>query len=502
MKSLLEVSHIVTKKRVKKIEIFDENTLKSKTSKFNEFYESLMAGKYKNDRDAAQALYGCSPTDDKYRQLKSRFRKRLLNTLFFLDVNVPDTSNYDRAYFSCNKDWTLVKILLANDAPFTAAILARQILTTALKYKFADIIVNCARILRQYSAENDEEKEFEEYDQHVKQYSNILDGEIRSEEFYQRVFMNYYKPPQQLQELREKVDTYCDALVSLSEIYDSPVVFYNMFLVWTYRYEMLNNFEEMNEICDRAEQYITQNPTYYQEDKLATFYHKKMSAMLHLRDFRRGKLSAEKSLKAFPEGSNTWFSFLEYYFLLSVHTENYVNAMSVFTRASTMPRYKKLTLLERERWKVYEVYINYICDVYVTEIPILGQQKRSFKVTRFLTDPILYNKDMRIFTIMMLVAQVLFYLERKNNHSAAEVIERLKTYANRQLKKEENYRTIQFIRLLQQIERAEFQADQIAGHEKYLLRLEQTPFFYRGLINELEVVPYEQLWKIVVSRLK
>ena len=98
MKNLIEVGKIVTKKKVRKIEIFDDHSLRTKNSKFNEFYEALMADKFKNDRDAATFLYGCSPTDDKYRQLKSRFRKRLLNTLFFLDVNLPATSSYDRAY--------------------------------------------------------------------------------------------------------------------------------------------------------------------------------------------------------------------------------------------------------------------------------------------------------------------------------------------------------------------------------------------------------------------
>ncbi len=87
MKNLIEISKIVTKKKVKKIEIFDDHSLKHKNSKFNEFYEALMSNKFRNDRDAASFLYSCSPTDDKYRQLKSRFRKRLLNTLFFLDVN-------------------------------------------------------------------------------------------------------------------------------------------------------------------------------------------------------------------------------------------------------------------------------------------------------------------------------------------------------------------------------------------------------------------------------
>ena len=503
MKNLIEISKIVTKKKVKKIEIFDDYSLKNKNSKFNEFYEALMAGKFRNDRDAATFLYDCSPTDDKYRQLKSRFRKRLLNTLFFLDVNLPDTSGYDRAYYSCNKEWTLVKILLANEATFTAATLARQILTTALKYKFADLIVNCSRILRTYSSEAEEEKEYEEYDQYIKQYKDILDAEIRSEELFQRVMMNYFRPVTENFDLKERIDTYCDALIGLSEVYDSPIIVYNMYLVWTYRYEMLQDYEAMIEVCSRAEQYMKDNPTYYQEEKMATFQLKKMSAFLHLKDYKRGKINAEKCLTTFLEGSDMWFAFLEYYFLLAMHTENFINAIAILTKASAHARFKKLGLEEREKWKVYEVYLNYVIEIHGDDNPILKRQnRRTFKISKFLNDPILYPKELRIFTIFLIIAQILFHLEQKQYTNASELIERLKNYANRQLKKEEFYRLIQFIRLLQQLSKADFKFENLSNTEKYVTRLEESPFYYRGLTSELEVVTYEQIWEKVVKRLK
>jgi hypothetical protein len=503
MKNLIEISKIVTKKKVKKIEIFDDYSLRNRNSKFNEFYEALMAGKFRNDRDAATFLYECSPTDDKYRQLKSRFRKRLLNTLFFLDVNLPDTSGYDRAYFSCNKEWTLVKILLTNEAPHTAAALAKQILTTSLKYKFADLIVNCSRILRAYATEIESDKEYEEYDGYIKQYKDILDGEIRSEELYQRVMMNYYRTDIENTDLKDRIDTYCDALIGLSEIYESPVVYYNMYLVWTYRYEMLHDYEAMIEMCSRAEQYMKDNPTYYQEEKMATFQLKKMSAFLHLKDYKRGKINAEKCLQSFPEGSEMWFSFMEYYYLLAMHTENYINAIAILTKASANPKFKKLGSEEREKWKIYEVYINYVIDVFGEENPILRRQsRRTFKVSKFLSDPILYPKEMRVFTIFNLIAQILFLLEQKQYNNATDLIDRLKNYANRQLKKEEYYRLITFIRLLQQLYKAEYKYDNLNGFEKYVSRLKDNPFCYRGLTSELEVITYEQLWDIIVGRLR
>lgn len=502
MKNLIEISKIVTKKKVRKIEIFDDYTLKHKNSKFNEFYEALMVGKFKNDRDAASFLYGARPTDDKYRQLKSRFRKRLLNTLFFLDVNLPSASGYDRAYYSCNKDWTLVKILLANDASFTANALARQILTTALKFKFADVIVNCSRILRRNAAENEDEKAFEEYDAYIKQYSNVLDAEIRSEELFQRVIINYYKPPSKNVNLRERIDTYCDALVGLSEIYDSPVIIYNMYLVWSYRYEMLHDYEAMVEVCNKAENYIEQNPLYYQDDKAATFQLKKMSAYLHLQDFKNGKANAEKALSSFPEGTTRWFTFMEYYFLLALHTDNYINAIAIYNRATGSSKFKKMPPSEREKWSIFDVYMNYIIDTKGKDNPVLeAQRKKIFRLSRFLNDPVLYPKDQRIYTLHKVVGQILYLLEKKSYNQVNEHVERLKNYANRQMKKEEFYRAVQFIRLLQQLAKAEYSIDNISGTEKYYNRLIETPFNYRGLRNELEIIPYDKLWNMILSRL-
>jgi len=461
MKNLIEISKIVTKKKVKKIEIFDDHSLKHKNSKFNEFYEALMIGKFKNDRDAASFLYGCSPTDDKYRQLKSRFRKRLLNTLFFLDVNLPSTSGYDRAYFSCNKDWTLVRILLSNEANHTAASLAKQILTTALKFKFADVIVNCSRILRRYAVSIEDEKAYELYDQYSKQYQNVLDAEIRSEELYQRVIMNYYKPATKNHELEQKIDVYCDALVGLSEMYDSPIVIYN------------------------------------------TFQMKKMSAFLHLKDYKNGKVNAEKCLQSFPEGSETWFNFMQYYLLLALHTENYINALAIYKKATNNTKFKRLSLGEKEVWRVYDIYLNYIIESQGERNPILKMQKRrKFRLSRFLNDPVLYPKDQRVFTILLVVAQLLFFLEKKSYSAATERIDRLKGYANRQLKKEVYHRAINFIRLLQQLAKADYQPKNLSNTDKYFVRLEEEPFKYRGLISEIEVIPYEHLWNMILERLR
>ncbi|MEL6636765.1 MAG: hypothetical protein AAFR05_08430, partial [Bacteroidota bacterium] len=113
-----------------------------------------------------------------------------------------------------------------------------------------------------------------------------------------------------------------------------------------------------------------------------------------------------------------------------------------------------------------------------------------------------YPKDQRIYTVHMVVAQILFFVEKKGYNAITERVDRLKSYANRQLKKEEYHRLIQFIRLLQQLAKADYQIDNLSNVSKYYNRLIETPFLYRGLNAELEILPYEKLWNLILSRLK
>ena len=503
MKNLIEISKVVTKKKVKKIEIFDSAALESANSKFAEFYEALSVGKFRNDRDAATLLYGCSPTHDKYRQLKSRFRKRLFNTLFFIDVNQPSASNYDRAYFTCNKEWTLVKILASNNAHKSAQDLAKSILTTSLKFKFADVIVNCCRILRKYAAEAGDDKLYGLYNEYLKEYSPILDAEIRSEELFQLALIKYRKPSTEIEELKDQLYEYCNALVSLSEAHDSPVINYNMYLVWAYRYEMQRDYVAMLEVCNRAEKYIEDNPNYYQEDKLATFHLKKMTAYLHVRDFKNGRVNVEKSLRTFPEGSKLWFQFLEYYLLLAFHTDNYINAMAIFNRAKNHSKFVKQGHQVLEKWKIYEAYLNYFLESQSDKIAVLrAQASRTFRLTSFLNNPLIFPKHLRTFTVHLVIAQFLYLLEKGQYQQATDRVERLRGYATKQLTKDGQYRMVHFIRLLQQLAKANYDIKSISNTEKYYNRLTETPFLYRGIIQELEIVPFEKLWNYILARLK
>ncbi|WBM75271.1 hypothetical protein [Saprospira grandis] len=508
MKHILEIAKIVTKKKVKKIEIFDDYSLSQKSSKFNDFYEAVVNDKFETDEQAAEYLYGSPSTDDKYRQLKSRFKKRLLNTLFFLDVNLPSASDYNRAYFSSNKDWTLIKILLSNKAYDTAAYLARQLMTTAQKFQFADVIVNCARILREHYALRDEnERLYEEYDQLCKQYQNVLDAEIRSEELYQRVVINYYKPHSKNQDLAGRINVYCQALEGLADLYQSPIVHYHRYMVWAYRYEMLQDYEQMMGVCQDSEQYVAEHPEFYRDDKFAEIMIKKLSAILHMGQYTPSIAPALYKQAMSLQDTDSWFQLMEFFFLLALHGEHYEQAQQVFYEVIGDARFERLEREDQEKWNAFEIYLSYLHQFY----PVLkniepkssrAKRRKRFRLHKFLSDPLEFSKSERMLKVSHLIAQLLFHLEMLDVEAAQAKAEYLKEIANRRLRREEHYRTIQFIRLLYQLSKANFDFAQIGIYQKYLDRLAEEPFRYRGMIDEFEVINYSHLWTLLLERLR
>ncbi|MEZ4987491.1 MAG: hypothetical protein R2795_21005 [Saprospiraceae bacterium] len=502
MKNLIEIASVVTKKKVRKIEIFDDNTLRTKNSKFNEFYEDLTNGLYKNDRDAASKLYNCSPQDPRYRQLKSRFRKRLLNTLFFLDVNKPSASNFDRANFTCHKEWALVKILLDNEAQQSAISLAKSILTMALNFKISEVVVNCARLLREDAAASNLKKEFEEYDDLLKKYELILQAEIRSEELYQRVVMDYYQPDYEDNHLLENIESYSNLLLSLSETYDSPQVFYNMFLVWAMRYEIAGEYEPLIDVCDQAEQYMATYPEYYQEEKLIDFYIKKMSAYLHLGNYNKGQINAEKCLQRFPAGSKTWFTFMEYYLLLALHTEHFIQALAIYNQTVSHKQFVKQDSRFRDKWILLEVVIYF--SLQKTEMVkrlVASKRRQAFSPESFIAQAFNFGADQKMLSVYIAFMQVLFLLDKRKYEGADEKIEYLQLMANRNLHKLEYHRPIQFIRLLLQVKKANYSRDELKNTEKYLTRLSEKPFNYRGVVTQFEPIKLEVLWGVLLDKL-
>ncbi len=504
MKNLIEIAQIVNKKRVKKIEIFDAHNLQHRDSKFNDFYLALQENKFRNDLEAAALLYDCDPSDSRYRQLKSRFRRRLLNTLFFLDANTPVAGNYEQAFYHSNREWTQIRILQSYGAEQSAIALARQLLTTALKYQFSDLVIGCTRLLCDQAAREGDEKDYQKYREQLDTYTGLLQAEIRSEQLYQQVLLEYRKDSPSEPGEYEGLIQAGEELLRLSEKYDSPTISFNMYFVWIMQFELNRDFIGALEVFEQADEY-QQNARkeFYQAGVASRLFIRQMSAFLHLRQFADGRTAAERCLPRIPDGGPEWFKYLEYYLLLSLHTEQYVSAAAILSHVTTHKNYGRLSGLEADKWILYEGFVHFILSMEAERTQLLTKPKREpAAVSKMLDRPISEAKERRPLNFHIMLLGLMRQFNRKRQSGIKDQIELLYTFTISYLRKDYFFRHNQFVRLLHQLVKADLQPRMLSNTHKYESRLKERPFFYRGKLHELEFLPFEKLWALLCDRLE
>jgi hypothetical protein len=505
MKNLIEISKVVTKKRISKIEIFDKSLLNRKESKFNEFYEGLVNDKFNTDEEAAAVLYNTSPLDDKYRQLKSRFSKRLLNTLFFLDSNDPSFSDYHRANYSCNKNWAQIRILLNSGARSAAIKIAAKTLGVAVTYRFSDMVLNCSRILMNNASLSGDEKEYEEYAALTNKALRDVEYEIRAEEMYQRLTINFALAASTTSELSLEAEKYLETVNKLCEQSDSYQLHYMKFQIRIMVAQIKGQYLQTIKVCEEAEKYLHSNPNFNQKIKLANLALVKISSYLQLRDYENGRMNAEKCLDLVAEGSNNWFIFLEYYFLLAMHTENYINAAGIFIKVTNHPRFMYTSEERKEKWKIFEAYINYIFETENLDRDLIATDptKRKFRLLKFLNEVPNFSKDKKGYNVSILVVQIIYMLEKGEYTGIINRSEALNVYCSRYLRKDDSYRSSCFLKMLLTMVKEDFvyeRTKQMA--QKYLRKMQEGDPEGNNMVNEWEIIPYEILWDKVLNRLK
>jgi hypothetical protein len=494
----------VTKKRVSKIEIFDKSLLNKKDSKFNEFYDGLVNERFATDDQAADFLYSTTPLDDKYRQLKSRFSKRLLNTLFFLDANDPSFSDYHRAHYSCNKNWALVRILLGNGARLSAIKVTKKTMKVAQTYRFSDMLLSCARVMMSHSSMQGNEREYEKYADIADEARKNLVAEMRAEELFQRLTIKFAKSASVKVELVDVADSYLEEIRSMIEDCDSYSLHWYYYQIWILSRQIRGDFAGTVEVCEKAEQFLEENPPFNQQKNLAHIALIKLNCFLQLRDYENGRLNAEKCMQLFEEGKQSWFVFLEYYFMLAMHTENYINAAGIYLKVVNHSRFQYTSETRQEKWKIFEAYLNYIFETEGLDRSLLNNnKKRKFRLLKFLNEVPTFSKDKKGFNVAILIIQILYLLEKGEFDAIINRSEALNVYCSRYLRKDDSFRSSCFIKMLLVMEKEDFRFDRTRQMaQKYFNKMEEFSRQEGHEVQDWEVIPYETLWQKVLNRLR
>ncbi len=501
MQGLKELILIVNKNKLRSLELmrspFDYQ------SKTGQLYEAINKNDIASDDEASEKFYPDDQQGANYRKLKSTLKNRLINALFFIEVNQPSYNDYQKAYYECYKNWAAVKIMLGKNARIAAIELCHKVIKFAEKYEFIDLCLDIYKTLRlHYGARLGELKKYQEYNQLYNKYRAISEAENYAEELYLELIINYVNNKSTKDEIHRQARNSYEEIRPYLARWDAYRLHLIGYLIRLSIHSSINDYQKILEVCDEALDFYGTKP-FQAHVPMHIFFYQELICHVQLKQYKRGKEAAEKCLELMEEGCFNWFKYLELYFLLSMHTGEYQQAYHVFNEAVYHKRFQFLPDNIFELWTVKEAYIHYLIDT--GKIVPDKEDKRftKFRLGRFLNNTPIFSKDKRGVNIAILIIQILFLIQQEKYNVAIDKIEAIEKYCFRYLQKDDTYRSNCFIKMLLQIPIASFHKAAVMRKSKnYLKKLKDVPLEIAGQSHEIELIPYEDLWRLALDSLQ
>lgn len=498
---LKELVRVVSKNKVQRIEIIGENY--NYNSLVQRFYNGIHNGEYDSEEQAAEALYSEGTKNANYRQLKYKLEKRLINTLFHIDVNDNAYSNFQKAYYSCHKNLASINILLGKLALQNAISLAERTLRVAQEYEFTNIIVELSRKLKSHYYSKDQKK-YTKYKEIYLQQSSTLNAEMLAEHYYQELWVDLLEGRVSKNENLEKAITYSKELKKLLKIHHSRYFKLTAYRVIILRYELINDYKNVIQISKEAIQYFESKSELIAKTTIFRIKYKLISYYTATKRYSKAEKTVAECLELVKEGGVNWYLTLDYALILCLHTKQYHKAYDFLIQAKNHPAFKDLDEKGREIWFIYEAYIQYF--ILMGKIRFKrGEENQlsDYRRSRFINNIPNFAKDKRGINVAILVIQILFFLKRDKIDQMVDRVDALERYSQKHLRRNDTFRSNCFIKMLVLLEKANFHKAAVLRKTKpFVTKLATQPLEYANQASDIEIVPYEHLWEYVLESLE
>ena len=506
MESLKELINIVRQNRINKVELIGHSSNYGR-SKVQKLYTGIQTGNFSNDEEAAFYFYQSDSKSTNYQKLKYRLEQRLLNSIFFIDINQPSFNEIQKAYYSCYKDFAAVKILIGKGARRSAISLAEKTLRQAVKFEFSDLIVDLSRILRlHHGLITGDKKKYEKYDELVTRYAEILQAELIAEQYYSNLTIHFTRSKSSKPETIQIAKEFADELKSYTQKFYSYRLHLHAFLVFALRYQLENDLDNTIEVCKEAVRNFEANERTASKIAIFNFLIKMLSCYIQLNRFQEGETTIKRCLTLVSEGSVNWFGAMEYYLILCLYARKFQKAFQLFSEVREHKKFKLLYQNPTEDWRIYEAYLNYLIAINKIQPEIIENKNNTqrFKVGKFLNEVPTFSKDKRGMNINILIIQILFLLNKKDYGTIIDRMEAIDAYCYRYLRKDDTFRSNCFIKMLLLLPKASFHKGRVIHRsKKYLEKLHSMPIAIAQQGSEIiEIIPYEMLWEFVIESLE
>jgi len=497
---LREIINLLDLNKIKSIEIIDSKT--KTDTKLMQLYNGIREGKLVNDNDAKEHLYSNSSNNNAYYKLKHTLRERLLNTIFFIDAKTSKNSDIHNAHLNIQKITSLVQILLTKGLKQNAIYMAKKGLKISKIYEFTEERLILARILRFHDAiMSGNEIAFQKYDAIVNKSTDLLRSEVKVEGLFFQILILYVNDKSTKPYVYDTTTKYLEELAGYKPMEPSANWIYHYTMVSVAKYMSINDYAETLTICDNALEKIRSLP-FKHTKSIVNISSQAITCCIQLKLYKKGEKNIMIGLEIIESGMFNWFKYKELYLTLCFHTCHYSKAWEIFNEVIFHKKFKNLPAGVREVWKIYEAWLYF----FIKAGKITPNQEiktKKFRITRYGNDVPIFFKDKRGLNVPILISQIALLLQQEKYDIVIDRMDAIAKYKDRYLDKAHNFRSNVFIRMLLTIPKADFKQKLVTKKAaKHRLMLDEISLDLANQSADIEILPYEDIWEVLLEQLK
>jgi hypothetical protein len=498
--NLKEMIYAITKNKLKDIDIpvkpGERNTL------INQLYDGISKGKFKSDEDAAAAIFQSNAKDARYKRLRQRLIRQLINVVFFIDVNQSRFSNYASAVSNIYQDYTGALAFIDRYAYGAGNFILLQTLEQAVRWELTHLCADITWHLRKNAALTGEDRANRiKYAQLNQLYERKRYWETKSADYFDTIIDQFgfdsNKAP--TQELYERTKVFYEELSEKSEEVDTCLYYYYTGIIGIIMYVAANDHRAAIGVIDKTLAIFDERKAINRARVLAIAFQKPV-CLLQLREHETPawKEAFDYLNDLVEPYTNNWLKFRSLETYQAFYTRNYDKAFAIYKEVMAKSILQKYPGRAQDDWRLHNGYIHLLAQLGVLPLKEVEAVSGSFKLSRFVNDFEMMFRDKEGMNIPVLFLPILYNLAIGNNEELAPSFEALEKYRQRYLNNDTNRRSAVFLKILLALAERPYDrnsADRKIEKELAVLRT-LRPEGDRQLFV-VEVIPYEHLLELL-----
>lgn len=499
---LREMAQVLTRNKVKQVEILGNPGHDG--TRAEALYDGIVKGKFKNDDEAAKHFFGkkASSKDLGYRRLRVKLIRMLINTSFFVDLNQPMFNERYKAYYNCRRDAAAAYLMVTRGIKKASIYILEQTLEQCVKYEFIDLACEISNELLILYGGNLSDTENIEYYKNIQlefEEKRTLErkGKIYADEIYK--YYSVQRSPNS--EISTIATQYYEELSNFDKSKTTYQFHKNLNRLNIVRFFAQGDYRGALHVLEKIIPEYETNPYTYRSE-LFSYIINALSCCIQLRNWESGVKYAERLPALTDVGNNMWYQVKELFMYHHLYQKQYTEAYNHFKEALQHPRFELISGTKRDDWFLFGGYMHLLVQLGVYKPEDIQAVAGPFKYSKFVNEIGIFDKDKIGMNIALVLLPVWFGLAKGEEGDANKSLDALEKYRQRYLDNDLNRRSAIMVRLLSALIKRPFDKDRNDRKiERELASLRENPPETSLQMFYLEILPYEDLWNLLVEKL-